>query len=165
MVVVNPGFVIGPGDVHRVSSWPIEEYLRGVVRFMVRGGLSYVDVRDVAAGHLLAEQRGVSGQRYILTNEEGNLSYPDFFARVGDVAGRRRRQVGAGRAAHAGPAAARALRLRLVPVDDNELRSGAYWWFYRADKARDAARLHHPAAGRDAGRHDRLASADGYRRH
>ena len=30
----------------------------GVVRFMVRGGLSYVDVRDVAAGHLLAEQRG-----------------------------------------------------------------------------------------------------------
>ena len=29
---------------------------------------------------------------------------------------------------------ARALRLPLVPVDDNELRSGAYWWFTRADK-------------------------------
>ena len=93
VVVVNPGFVIGPGDVNRVSSWPIEEYLRGVLRFMVRGGLSYVDVRDVAAGHLLAEERGRSGERYILTNEEGNLAHPDFFDRVGRVAGRLRRTV------------------------------------------------------------------------
>ena len=83
VVVVNPGFVIGPGDVHRVSSWPIEEYLRGVLRFTVRGGLSYVDVRDVVAGMLLAEQRGVSGERYILSNDEGNLPYPEFFERVG----------------------------------------------------------------------------------
>ena len=83
VVVVNPGFVIGPGDVNRVSSWPIEEYLRGLLRFTVRGGLSYVDVRDVVAGHLLAEERGHRGERYILTNEEGNLPYPDFFDRVG----------------------------------------------------------------------------------
>src|SRR5262245_38566728 len=39
VVIVNPGFVIGPGDVHRVSSWPIEEYLRGTLRFTIRGGL------------------------------------------------------------------------------------------------------------------------------
>src|SRR6185436_1483469 len=57
VVVVNPGF------------------LSGTLRFTVRGGLSYVDVRDVVAGMLLAEQRGVSGERYILSNDEGNLPY------------------------------------------------------------------------------------------
>src|SRR5206468_2858608 len=79
VVVVNPGFVIGPGDVNRVSSWPVEEYLRGLLRFSVRGGLSYVDVRDVVAGMLLAEERGQAGERYILTSPEGNLPYADFF--------------------------------------------------------------------------------------
>ncbi len=29
VVITNPGFVIGPGDVHRVSSWAVEEYLPG----------------------------------------------------------------------------------------------------------------------------------------
>ena len=58
VVVANPGFVIGPGDVHRVSAWPIEEYLRGVLRFTVRGGLSYVDARDAVQGLLLVEERG-----------------------------------------------------------------------------------------------------------
>ena len=166
VVVVNPGFVIGPGDVNRVSSWPIEEYLRGVLRFMVRGGLSYVDVRDVAAGHLLAEERGRSGERYILTNEEGNLAHPDFFDRVGRVAGRRRRTVSVPVAALTpGLRAARALRLPLVPVDDNELRSSAYWWFYRADKARD--QLGFGVRPLDETLADTIAwlHADGYRRH
>jgi dihydroflavonol-4-reductase len=166
VVVVNPGFVIGPGDVHRVSAWPIEEYLRGRVRFVVRGGLSYVDVRDVVAGHLLAERRGVSGQRYLLINSEGNLSYPDFFARVGDVAGHRRWQVKSPVGALTpGLRLARALRLTFVPVDDNELRSGAYWWFYRSDKARQ--QLGFTTRPLDETLADTIAwfQADGYRRH
>ena len=81
--------MIGPGDVHRVSSWPVEEYLRGRLRFTVDGGLSYVDARDIVVGHLLAEERGRSGERYILTNDAGNLSHRDFFALVGRVTGRR----------------------------------------------------------------------------
>jgi dihydroflavonol-4-reductase len=166
VVVVNPGFVLGPGDVHRVSSWPVEEYLRGRLRFVVRGGLSYVDVRDVAAGHLLAEAHGVSGQRYILTNDEGNLPYRDFFARVGDVSGRRRWQVKASVGALTpGLKLSRALRLRFVPVDDNELRSGAYWWFYRAERAR--AELGFATRPLDETLADTVSwlRKDGYRRH
>jgi dihydroflavonol-4-reductase len=136
VVVVNPGFVIGPGDVHRVSSWAVEEYLRGRLRFTVDGGLSYVDGRDVVAGHLLAEELGRSGERYILTNEEGNLSHRDFFARVGGVTGRRRRQLHLPKGVllpllRAGTA----LRLPL-PLDADELASSSRWWFYRAAKAR-----------------------------
>ncbi|MDX6549210.1 MAG: hypothetical protein QOG33_2760 [Gaiellales bacterium] len=166
VVVVNPGFVLGPGDVHRVSSWPVEEYLRGMVRFVVRGGLSYVDVRDVVNGHLLAEQHGIAGQRYILTNEEGNLPYPDFFARVGDVAGHRRWQVKAPVGMLTpGLRLARAMRLRFAPVDDNELRSGAYWWFYKAEKARNE--LGFTTRPLDETLADTIAwlRADGYRRH
>jgi len=138
VVVVNPGFLIGPGDVHRVSSWPIEEYLRGTLRFTINGGLSYVDVRDVAEGHLLAEERGVTGERYILTSPEGNLSHADFFDRIGSVTGKRRATMKLPVGALAPVLrVARALHLPFVPVDDNELRSSAYWWFYSPQKAID----------------------------
>jgi len=136
VVVANPGFAIGPGDVHRVSSWPVEEYLRGRLRFTIDGGLSYVDTRDIAAGLLLTEERGRTGERYILTNDGGNLSHRDFFARVGRVTGKPRRQL------HLSKDLARpllrvgtALRLPL-PLDTDELASSSRWWFYTAAKAR-----------------------------
>jgi dihydroflavonol-4-reductase len=136
VVVVNPGFVIGPGDIHRVSSWAVEEYARGRLRFTIDGGISYVDARDVVAGHLLAEERGRGGERYILTNEEGNLSHRDFFARVGCVTGKPRRQLHLSKGIllpllRAGTA----LRLPL-PLDADELASSSRWWFYTAAKAR-----------------------------
>ncbi|MGH3140626.1 MAG: NAD-dependent epimerase/dehydratase family protein [Gaiellales bacterium] len=136
VVVANPGFAIGPGDVHRVSSWPVEEYLRGRLRFTIDGGLSYVDTRDIATGLLLTEERGRTGERYILTNDDGNLSHRDFFARIGSVTGKPRRQI------HLSKGIARpllragtALRLPL-PLDADELASSSRWWFYTAAKAR-----------------------------
>ena len=136
VVVTNPGFAVGPGDVHRVSSWPVEEYLRGRLRFTVDGGLSYVDARDIAVGHLLAEEHGRSGERYILTNDAGNLSHRDFFALVGRVTGRPRRQLHLS-AGMLRPVlrAGSALRVPL-PLDDQELASSSHWWYYTAAKAR-----------------------------
>jgi dihydroflavonol-4-reductase len=136
LVVANPGFAIGPGDVHRVSSWAVEEYLRGRLRFTVDGGLSYVDARDIVAGLLLLEERGRTGERYILTNDEGNLSHRDFFARVGSATGKPRRQLHLSKGIllpllRAGTA----LRLPL-PLDADELASSSRWWFYTAAKAR-----------------------------
>ena len=136
VVVVNPGFVLGPGDVYRVSSWPVEEYLRGLLRFTVRGGLSYVDARDVVAGMLLAEQDGKRGERYILTAPDGNRSYPELFEVVGKVSGKSRRQIGLPVGVLAPPLKlARVLHLSLVPLDEAELRSGSYWWYTKPDKA------------------------------
>jgi dihydroflavonol-4-reductase len=136
LVVANPGFAIGPGDVHRVSSWAVEEYLRGRLRFTIDGGLSYVDARDIVAGLLLLEERGRTGERYILTNDEGNLSHRDFFARVGRATGKPRRQVHLSKGIllpllRAGTA----LRLPL-PLEADELASSSRWWFYTAAKAR-----------------------------
>ena len=38
VVVANPGFLIGPGDVRRVSTWPIDAYLSGKLRFTTAAG-------------------------------------------------------------------------------------------------------------------------------
>jgi nucleoside-diphosphate-sugar epimerase len=136
VVVANPGFAIGPGDVHRVSSWPVEEYLRGRLRFTIDGGLSYVDTRDIATGLLLTEERGRTGERYILTNDDGNLSHREFFARVGSVTGKPRRQLHLPKdLARPLLRAGTALRLPL-PLDADELASSSRWWFYTAAKAR-----------------------------
>jgi dihydroflavonol-4-reductase len=164
-VIANPGFVIGPGDVHRVSSWPIEEYMRGVLRITVHGGLSYVDARDTVQGLLLVEEKGVTGERHILTGEDGNQPHADFFDLVGRVSGKRRRQVGAPVGLLVPPlAAARMLHLPLVPLDEAELRSSAYWWFYDGAKARSMGFRTRPLEETIA---DTVAwfKQDGYRRH
>ena len=49
-------------------------------------GVNLVDVRDVARGHLLAFDRGRSGERYLLGGE--NLSLKEVFARIARAAGR-----------------------------------------------------------------------------
>jgi dihydroflavonol-4-reductase len=50
-------------------------------------GLNVVHVDDVAAGHLLALERGRSGERYVLGGE--NLSLRDILTRVATLSGRR----------------------------------------------------------------------------
>jgi dihydroflavonol-4-reductase len=130
VVVANPGFLIGPEDVYRVSTWAVGRYLAGVLRILEPGGLSYVDARDVASGLLGLAERGRRGERTILTSRDGNLSHQAFFDRVGAVTGRRRRTVLL-------PARAARFAARLVPwpVKPGEVEAAACWWFYDPAKA------------------------------
>jgi dihydroflavonol-4-reductase len=86
VVVVNPAFPFGPGDV---APTPTGAILIGLLREMVPavgpGGICAIDVDDVAAGHLLAETKGRVGERYILGNE--NVTFKELFATVGRVSG------------------------------------------------------------------------------
>jgi dihydroflavonol-4-reductase len=69
LVIVNPAHVLGPGDLRgRSSTTLVRRYLRGEVPFYVGGTLNIVGVEDVARGHLLADQVGRVGERYILGN-------------------------------------------------------------------------------------------------
>jgi len=86
-VVVNPTAPLGSGDRRPT---PTGRVVAGVVRRRVRGylahtGLNVVDVRDVAAGHLLALERGVPGRRYLLGGE--NVPLEELFARIAALAG------------------------------------------------------------------------------
>lgn len=130
VVVANPGFFLGPGDVYRVNTWPVWRYLQGTLRVYEPGGLSHVDARDVAAGLVALAERGRAGERTILTSREGNLSHEEFFRRVGEVTGVRRRMVGLS------PRAAQLLtRLCPWPVHPDEAEAAANWWFFDPAKA------------------------------
>jgi len=88
IVIVNPCAPIGAGDIKPSSSGKrIVDYLAGRTPSFLEGGINFVSVRDVAAGHLLAARRGQAGRRYILGNANGNLMRDDFYALMEHVSG------------------------------------------------------------------------------
>ena len=63
LVCVNPGVCFGAGDVTcSTSTRLVRSFLLGRVPVYTDGALSIVDVRDAAAGHLLADERGEVGR-------------------------------------------------------------------------------------------------------
>jgi dihydroflavonol-4-reductase len=86
LVIVNPSTPVGPGDVKPTPTGQmIVDFLRGRMWAYLDTGLNLVDVEDVAAGHLLAADRGRVGERYILGHE--NLSLREIFERLGRLSG------------------------------------------------------------------------------
>lgn len=65
VVVVNPSSVQGPGRATGTGKI-ILDLLNGRLPVLVDSRISVVDIADCARGHLLAEQRGTPGERYVL---------------------------------------------------------------------------------------------------
>jgi dihydroflavonol-4-reductase len=66
VVAVNPSSVQGPGRAGGTGRILIA-YLNGRLKAFVDTRLSLVDIRDCTEGHLLAAERGVPGERYVLS--------------------------------------------------------------------------------------------------
>ena len=66
LVSVNPSSVQGPGRSGGTARI-LRAYLNGRLRLFLDTEVSIVDIDDCARGHLLAEERGVAGERYILS--------------------------------------------------------------------------------------------------
>lgn len=67
VVIVNPTAPVGPGDWKPTPTGRIVvDFLNGKMPAYVDTGLNVVAVEDVAAGHLLAAEKGRIGERYIL---------------------------------------------------------------------------------------------------
>lgn len=74
VVIVNPTTPIGAGDIKPTPTGRIIlESVRGRMPAYVDTGLNLVWVEDVARGHLMAEERGRPGERYILGGENWSL--------------------------------------------------------------------------------------------
>ncbi len=74
VIIVNPSMPVGPRDIKPTPTGrTIVEAARGRIPAFVDTGLNVVHVDDVAAGHLLAYERGAVGQRYILGGEDMTL--------------------------------------------------------------------------------------------
>jgi dihydroflavonol-4-reductase len=85
VVIVNPATLLGPGDCGRSSTVLVRRFMRRQIPAYVDGTLNIVGVQDVARGHLLADERGELGQRYILGNR--NFTMDRLFADLARLSG------------------------------------------------------------------------------
>ena len=88
VIVVNPTTPVGPGDWKPTPTGRIiVDFLNGRMPAYVDTGLNVVAVEDVAAGHLLAAERGKRGERYILGGR--NMTLAEILTELAWITGRR----------------------------------------------------------------------------
>ena len=68
LVIVNPAHTMGTRRHGPLLDGARQRFLRRQIPAYVDGTLNIVGVDDVARGHLLADERGEIGERYILGN-------------------------------------------------------------------------------------------------
>jgi dihydroflavonol-4-reductase len=134
LVCVNPTFVFGRGDHHGGSTGIVRRFLLGQIPVYTDGALNVVDVEDVAVGHLLADEKGEIGERYILGNR--NYTWDRLFADLARVSGFEPPPL----------KLSPQLATRMVellqrgpgrpPVSMVEVKSASQWWTYRNTKAK-----------------------------
>src|ERR1700683_30707 len=112
VVCVSPSSVQGPGRLHGTARLLLQ-YLNGTMKFLVNTRISFLDIADCTTGHLLAEQHGKPGERYILNG--ATLTTREMIALVASTTGieprgrwlRRHGAMGAAVVVEAGARAAR----------------------------------------------------------
>ena len=88
VVIVNPSTPVGPRDIKPTPTGRmIVEAAAGRMPAFVDTGLNLVHVDDVAAGHLLAYERGAVGERYILGGD--NMTLREILRDIAAITGRR----------------------------------------------------------------------------
>ena len=86
VVIVNPSAPIGPRDIKPTPTGQIiVDFMKRRMKAYIDTGMNLVDVEDVAAGHLLAMEKGRIGERYILGNQ--NLSLYEVFKLLSNLTG------------------------------------------------------------------------------
>jgi dihydroflavonol-4-reductase len=86
IVIVNPSTPIGAYDIKPTPTGEIVlRFLNRQMPAYVKTGLNLIDVGDVALGHVLALERGRSGERYILGNR--NLTLKEMLDILAGITG------------------------------------------------------------------------------
>lgn len=86
LVIVNPSTPVGPLDIKPTPTGRIiVDFLNRKMPAYLDTGLNIIAVEDCAAGHLLAEKRGVVGRKYILGNS--NLTLRAIFGVLQELTG------------------------------------------------------------------------------
>jgi dihydroflavonol-4-reductase len=86
LVAVNPTVPLGPGDIAPTPSGKlVVDVVNGKFPGYIDAGITVVDVRDVARGHVLAATRGKIGEKYLLGRE--TVTFKQLTDLVAKVAG------------------------------------------------------------------------------
>lgn len=134
VVVVNPTYVFGCGDVHRSSTEIVRRFLRREIPAYVGGTVNIVAVQDVADGLLLADERGEVGERYLLGNR--NFTLDRLFADLGRLSGVEPPALKLPLPAAVAVARALAPFPGVPRIHETELIGMAQRWAYRSTKAK-----------------------------
>lgn len=86
-VIVNPSFMLGQWDVKPTSGQLILSAMKAPVLFYTSGAHTLIDVEDAAVGHVLAMEKGVIGERYILATQ--GMTYRELMSIIKEVTGSR----------------------------------------------------------------------------
>ena len=134
VVIVNPGSVFGAGDVYGRATATVRRFMLGRVPGYVAGGLNVVDVHDVARGHLLADERGTVGERYILGNR--NYTLDRLYADLARLSG-----IEAPALRLSAPVALRLVQAATAAgiktgITLTDVKVSSQWWCYRNGKAK-----------------------------
>ena len=86
IVIVNPSTPIGAWDLKPTPTGEIiVRFLQRKMPFYVDTGLNLIDVEDVAWGNILALEKGKTGDRYILGNQ--NLTFAQLLNKLEKITG------------------------------------------------------------------------------
>lgn len=86
LVIVHPTTVLGPGDRRPTPTGSmIVHFLNGRMKAYTNLMQNLVDVRDVAAGHVLALEKARPGERYVLGGE--NIEMRDIVRQLAEITG------------------------------------------------------------------------------
>ena len=91
VVVVNPGFMVGPYDVKPSSGRMLLAAYRKPLMLAPKGGKAFVHVGDVAQVIVNALTQGRNGDRYIAVNGHACLSIKELYQLQAEVCGYRQR--------------------------------------------------------------------------
>lgn len=134
VVIVNPAFTLGPDDPTNTSMGLVKRFLLRRIPAYVDGGLNIVDVRDVAAGHLLADEKGKVGERYILGGR--NFTLDRLFADLARISGVPAPRLKVPAAVAIGALEAGSKAGVPLPGSPEEVRAATLWWTFKNTKAK-----------------------------
>jgi dihydroflavonol-4-reductase len=136
-VILNPTVITGPGDLNQISSSVVVEMAKGnVPPFVPPGGLTVIDVRDVADAHISAAERGRTGERYLLGAVD--LTHKAWYKLTADAIGSSKSVIPlAGWIVQNAAYVADGLRRIGVnlPLEGNQLRLSTHMMFFNCEKS------------------------------
>jgi len=85
-VIVCPTGVLGPYDF-RISAMTqtFIDFARSKMKMTINGAYDFVDVRDVAVGHILAAEKGKTGEKYILSGQR--VTMDEMMSMLNEISG------------------------------------------------------------------------------
>lgn len=85
IVQLRPTLLLGPEDYRESSTGDVVLFLRRRIPSILEGGLSFVDVRDVATAAVSAMERAQPGEKYLLG--AANMTLAEFFGHLERISG------------------------------------------------------------------------------